>query len=307
MMHCANCNIPENNDIKLKTCTACKSVRYCSIKCQKVHRPKHKKFCKKRAAELHDEILFKRPESSEMGDCPICCLPIPLEVEKFRVMVCCSKVVCLGCDYANQIRQMKDNCKNILCPFCRHRTPNTQAESDRSEMKRLEVNDPLALKRMGWTQHEMGNFDTAFDCYTRAAKKGDADAHFHLSGMYWFGQSVEKDEKMKVHHLEQASILGHVKARYNLGIHEWNLWVNHKVEGSSRRAMKHFLISSGHGCDRSLNFIKTGYEHGMATKEEYAAALRAHKDAVDAMKSPQRDEAEKALRDRTFIPAFVPK
>jgi hypothetical protein len=28
------------------------------MKCQKDHRPKHKKACKKRAAELHDEVLL---------------------------------------------------------------------------------------------------------------------------------------------------------------------------------------------------------------------------------------------------------
>ncbi|KAK1735014.1 hypothetical protein QTG54_014080 [Skeletonema marinoi] len=67
MMCCASCGISEGDDIKLKTCTACKSARYCSVKCQKEHRPKHKRACKKRAAELHDEMLFKQPESAHYG------------------------------------------------------------------------------------------------------------------------------------------------------------------------------------------------------------------------------------------------
>eukprot|EP00984_Skeletonema_dohrnii_P007364 scaffold2671_cov81-Skeletonema_dohrnii-CCMP3373.AAC.4 len=71
MMFCAACGIAGGDDIKLKKCTACKSVRYCGVKCQKEHRPQHKKECKKRAAELRDEILFKQPESSDLGDCPI--------------------------------------------------------------------------------------------------------------------------------------------------------------------------------------------------------------------------------------------
>jgi hypothetical protein len=37
--------------------------------------PKHKKLCKQRAAELHDEALFKEPPPKE--DCPICFLPMP--------------------------------------------------------------------------------------------------------------------------------------------------------------------------------------------------------------------------------------
>eukprot|EP00984_Skeletonema_dohrnii_P017628 scaffold8077_cov98-Skeletonema_dohrnii-CCMP3373.AAC.1 len=68
MLCCASCGISEGDDIKLKTCTACKSARYCSVKCQKEHRPKHKRACKKRAAELHDEMLFKQPESAHYGD-----------------------------------------------------------------------------------------------------------------------------------------------------------------------------------------------------------------------------------------------
>ena len=55
---CANCGRGaaevEGDGVKLKTCTGCKSVRYCDVKCQKEHRPKHKQECKKRAAELKD-------------------------------------------------------------------------------------------------------------------------------------------------------------------------------------------------------------------------------------------------------------
>jgi hypothetical protein len=56
---CASCGTAGVDDIKLKDCDDCDLVKYCSVKCQKDHWPKHKKECKKRAAELHDEILFK--------------------------------------------------------------------------------------------------------------------------------------------------------------------------------------------------------------------------------------------------------
>eukprot|EP00985_Skeletonema_marinoi_P003294 scaffold1373_cov134-Skeletonema_marinoi.AAC.4 len=73
MMFCASCGTAENENIRLKKCNACKSVRYCGVQCQKDHRPQHKRACKKRVAELRDEILFKQPESRHWGDCPICC------------------------------------------------------------------------------------------------------------------------------------------------------------------------------------------------------------------------------------------
>ena len=62
----------------LENC-ACKIVQYCSVACQTEHRSEHKRACKKRVAELRDEILFKQPESSCFGDCPICCLPISID------------------------------------------------------------------------------------------------------------------------------------------------------------------------------------------------------------------------------------
>ena len=74
---CANCGKGEESACDLKACTACKLVKYCNRECQIAHRPQHKKACKKRAAELHDEALFKEPPPRE--DCPICFLTLPLD------------------------------------------------------------------------------------------------------------------------------------------------------------------------------------------------------------------------------------
>jgi hypothetical protein len=82
MMCCASCGIAEVDNITLKRCTACKSVRYCSVECQKKHRSQHKRDCKKRAAELRDELLFKQPEGTHFGDCPICFIPVAIGTDK---------------------------------------------------------------------------------------------------------------------------------------------------------------------------------------------------------------------------------
>ena len=149
---CASCGIKaEGDDIKLKNCTGCYLVSYCGIKCQKEHRSKHKRDCKKRAAELRDELLFKQPESSHLGDCPICSLPLSLDVTKLTVNECCSKRICNGCNYANHIREEEARCRK-KCLFCREPLPNTEEEAEKLRMKRVEVNDPLALHRMGAVQ-----------------------------------------------------------------------------------------------------------------------------------------------------------
>ena len=79
--NCASCGIAEVDVVKLKECDGCDLVSYCGDACQELHRPEHAGKCKKRAAELRDELLFKQPESSHMGDCPICCLPLSLNKE----------------------------------------------------------------------------------------------------------------------------------------------------------------------------------------------------------------------------------
>ena len=71
---CASCGIAEIDDIKLKECDGCDLVRYCSDECKRDHKSEHEEACKKRAAELHDELLLKQPESTHLGDCPICSL-----------------------------------------------------------------------------------------------------------------------------------------------------------------------------------------------------------------------------------------
>ena len=112
---CANCGKGEDNDNSLKFCTACKMVKYCNRECQIAHRPQHKKACKKRAAELHDEKLFKDPPPPE--DCPICILPLPLNIRRRQFQACCEKVLCDGCVFAMMDAKREEGGELVLCPF----------------------------------------------------------------------------------------------------------------------------------------------------------------------------------------------
>ena len=286
---CASCRIAEAevDDVKFTTCHAnCKLVRYCSVACQRDHRPLHEAMCKKRAAELcdRDDLLFAQPESSHLGDCPICFLPLALDASKCVMMTCCSKVICNGCCYASKIREPSKS----LCPFCRHSVPATDAEIDANVMKREEANDLVALRKAGVRRYVKGDYGSAFDYLSKAAGLGDAEAQSHLSVMYLKGRGVAKDEKEAVHYMEEAAIGGHTTSRYNLGVYEWN-------NGSRERAMKHFIIAAKLGDGDSVGKLKQGYKEGSVSKEDFAAALRAHQAAVDATKSSQRDAAaEKA-------------
>ena len=81
--NCASCGITDVDDAILRKCDGCDLVNYCGVACRELHRPEHAGKCKKRAAELRDELLFKQPESSHMGDCPICCVPLPLNMREY--------------------------------------------------------------------------------------------------------------------------------------------------------------------------------------------------------------------------------
>ena len=153
-------------------------------------------------------------------------------------------------------------------------------------MKRVEANDPAAIREFGKRVHDNGDYDGAFRYFTKAAALGDASAHYDLSIMYMKGEGVEKDEKKAFYHMEEATIRGHAYARHNLGVYEGR-------KGRIERAVKHLIIAANLGDDEPLQALKKCYKHGDVSKEDFAAALRARKAAVDATKSPQRELAAK--------------
>ena len=283
MMFCASCGIAGGDDINLKRCNGCYLVRYCGVKCQKDHWKQHKKGCKKRAAELKDEILFKQPESNHYGDCPICCLPLPIDAQKSTMYQCCSKYICLACSHANVKREIEGRLER-KCPFCRTAAPKTDEESNERMMNRVEANDSVAMREIGLERYHKGDYMAALEYSAKAAALGDADAHFHLSTLYLFGLGVEKDKKKQRHHLEQAAIGGHPGARHNLALLEGR-------NGQHNRAAKHWIIAAKLGCDNSLKCVRDLCKDGHVSKEDYAAALRGHKAAIDATKNPQRERA----------------
>eukprot|EP00984_Skeletonema_dohrnii_P030464 scaffold21978_cov72-Skeletonema_dohrnii-CCMP3373.AAC.3 len=105
-------------------------------------------------------------------------------------------------------------CAKVKDPWSRSaRSDNgRKAESDKNMMKRVEVNDPDAIR---------------------------------LVLVYRSCIGMEKDEKKGVYYLEEAAIGGHPNARHNLGDVEWN-------NGRADRAVKHLIIAAKLGNDDSL-------------------------------------------------------
>ena len=285
MDRCANCGIAEGDGVKLRSCSACHLVKYCGVKCQKEHRTEHKRACKKRVAELKDELLFKQPESSHLGDCPICFLPLSLRNDESILTICCSKVICMGCNHFNIKREREENLQP-KCPFCRHLiTPDSAAESlEKLKRRAVEMECPLAMREVGYLHHKERDFQAALDYFSKAARLGDAESSNLLGEMYHRGEGVKRDKSKAIYLNEQAALRGHPRARCNLGGFDWE-------NGRCDRAIKHWLIAAKLGCDISLKNLKETFKHGLVSKDNFAAALRAQQAAVDATKSPQREEA----------------
>jgi tetratricopeptide (TPR) repeat protein len=286
---CASCGQAEIDNIKLKSCDGgCDLVKYCSDVCQESHNEHREEECRKRAAELRDRDLFTLPDSSCYGECPICCLPQPIDPTKSALMSCCSQLICIGCVYANGNREIEAGLEH-RCAFCREPRTKSKEKLNKKRMKRVKKNCPVAIREVGKGHGHEGDYKTALRYLTKAAELGDAAAHFNLSIIYQNGHVVEKDSKKEVYHLEQAAIGGHPTARYNLGIEEWN-------NGRFERAKKHFIIAANLGYHDSLKELRVLHTNGHASKEDYSNALRAYQAAVEATKSSDREEAEEALK-----------
>ena len=202
------------------------------------------------------------------------------------------------------------------CPFCRKPVPNTEREMNERRKIRSKANDPAAICFAGLEHLEKGNKNRAFEYFTKAAELGDVEAHYQLSNMYQLGLGVRKDGRKSLHYLEEAAIGGHPEARNNLGVYEWS-------NGNFERAARHWIIAARHGYNESMKQLmkifklsRSGnegaierderddrevgqkYKTGFVSKEVLDATLRAHKAAVDATKSPQREAAERRVKNK---------
>ena len=202
---CANCG---KEGSKLKACTACKLVKYCNRECQITHRPQHKKECRKRASELHDEKLFKQPPSKD--DCPICFLQLPSLLTGRRYQSCCGKQICSGCAHA----PVYDNQGNVVeeekCPFCRVPKPESDEEILNRIEKRMEVGDPIAIHNRGMYYSEglygqPQNYTKALELWHRSAKLEHAASYSNIGYSYDGGEGVKVDKKKARHYYELAA------------------------------------------------------------------------------------------------------
>ncbi|EJK56740.1 hypothetical protein THAOC_23314, partial [Thalassiosira oceanica] len=214
-------------------------------------------------ARYLDRLLNEGHERAEGHRCPICYLYIGLPMSKHAKMnVCCMKTVCKGCSLAALQQGVYDR-----CPFCRTPHPFDDASKLAMIQKRVRKRDSVAIFHLG-TKHYHGELGLAKDVpraielWTEAAELGSVEAQFRGSNERACGKQAQS-------------------------------WVFEFNEGNYDLAVQHWMISAKMGYENSLNAIKKMFMEGRATKAQYAEALRGYGDAVEEMKSHQREEAKR--------------
>ena len=156
---------------------------------------------------------------------------------------------------------------------------------EEEEEDNMGLDDPVTLGEIGIAYNNEGDHDKAFEYWSVVAELGEAVAQYNLALAYKWGNGVEKNEEKEIYYMEEAAIAGMPEARYQLGAHEWR-------KRQLDRAVKHCMIGASLGHNDAIKMLKTGYKEKYVSKDNFATALRAHQAATDAMKSPQREEAE---------------
>ncbi|EJK70700.1 hypothetical protein THAOC_07919 [Thalassiosira oceanica] len=200
--------------------------------------------------------------------------------------------ICHGCDLAAQKRGMHD------CAFCRTPLPKNDANMLAMVRARVGKKDPESIDFLGDQYYYGGlglqkDMQKAAELYTEAAGLGSINGLFNFGLMYDVGEGVQKDKAKAAELFEKAAMAGHVPARANLGHTEVQ-------KGNYDRAVRHFLISAKMGHEISVENIKRGFKAGLATKEQYAEALKGYQDAAEEMKSHDRDEAKPYFESRRW-------
>jgi hypothetical protein len=270
--------------------------------------------CKRRAAELYEETLFKDPPPKE--DCPICFLPMPLKliasislppatilsvpIYDFKIAneeladlamevyyPCCGKGVCFGCTHS-----FCRSGNTGKCPFCNSdRGGKTNEEKFGELEKRVEANDAGAIYALGNSYYHgllglQQDRTKAMELYARAAELGSSKAHHqqgHVNCNLDDPNNNGGDFKKAKLHFEAAAMAGHEMARKEVGVIEL------KYRSNLERSIKHFTIAASAGHYDAMQALIVFFDKGGVSRDAINSVLTAYNNSCAEMRSEARD------------------
>ena len=293
-------------DTDLKICTACRSVHYCNVSCQKAHRKAHKKDCKEiaHAKEVMEE--FKANLMTE--ECPICMMRLPLAPDEHFYQVCCGKTLCCGCVVASLKVDLTDG--GDPCEFCRSPAPTSNEELLERLNKRIdEHGDSMAVNAVA-DLYNVGDGvpkddRKAFEHNVKAAEMGDAHSMYSVAMCYRNGTGVPADDEKARFYFEMAASNGYVGSLVELAaIHAENpevsiRYIRLAAESGHEEAMESLkkifrdnadaILDHNDGC--KCDGCKMFKTKGLLTKDDLADTIRAFHSAQEELRSDDRDLA----------------
>ena len=124
------------DDNKLKTCTAWKSVRYCNmLHARRSIDQNTNDHARKDSLNYMTKFCTSSLLAATMVIAPLFIALSATDPSSSIAMACCSNMICVGFDDANQMREMKESL-HPTCTFWRRPLPELHEEANMNAMKR---------------------------------------------------------------------------------------------------------------------------------------------------------------------------
>ncbi|EJK67891.1 hypothetical protein THAOC_11004 [Thalassiosira oceanica] len=244
------------------------------------------------------EELFREPPPPQ--ECDICSLPMGCSANR---SIEGSAAISL-CHYSNSTVH-----GSRCCPYCRQGYTDVESEKKNVVRRAKAKKDPHSILLIAsMRQYGINGFEQdekkAFKELVESAELGSRDACCVIGHSYAEGSGVERNMNLAKYWYQIAAVRGCSTSRVELANFDLK-------EKDPESAVRHLMISCRLGDDDGLNLLGKLYRGGLkkkdpcVTKDQYARALRSHKEFADSMKSDSRVAA--AAYSRSLKSMFSPE
>lgn len=231
---------------------------------------------------------------AEREECPICLIPLPINVKEITFMSCCGKRICFGCTCKHAVTDVKNGAPldEHKCAFCQQIVKVTAKIHIKRLKKLMKKNIPKSFIQMAnryktGTDGVLQSDTRVLEMYIRAAELGDTEAYCMIGSYYHDGVVIGHDMSKALEYDEVAAKKGCIPAHKRLaGFHGRN--------GNIRVCMKHLKVAACAGDQDSMDNLMNAYKDKLISKEELTQTLHAFQASNNEIKSEDRDDARVA-------------